>query len=59
MPIIPPCLTNQAIDIQAIKSQVRAASLRQKISVERAAVSSLKIIFRNEEEVLDKEDMLR
>jgi hypothetical protein len=57
MSIIHLCLKT-AVDIQATKSISSRFSLK-KIFVEGAAVSSLKIISRNEEEVLDKQGMLR
>lgn len=54
---MPPCLKT-AIDIQPIKS-IFEPLLSEEDIVERAAVSSLKIIFRNEEGMLDKQGMLR
>jgi hypothetical protein len=58
MPIMPLCLTEMVIDIQATKSIVKPL-LSEEDFVERAAVSFLEIIFRNEEEVLDKQGMVR
>lgn len=55
---MPLCLTEMVIDIQATKSIVKPL-LSEEDFVERAAVSFLEIIFRNEEEVLDKQGMVR